>query len=359
MTGSPTPTRPTSSCTPTVTPSASPRVRGRQEKGRHDPDRLVRRVQSHLPSGRLRDQLIARHITRDVLPDLAEPFLEADDTARDAIVQSVAHRCAAWVTPGVRAQLDATDQVRLAVVAGPSSGWSGWRASPRRRSTGRCGTSPGRATGSASSSPPRSKGFPRRRSGWSCETAIRRTSGTSTSPPNATGSSGRRGSKGQGHRASGAVHRRAGGAALPHPDGHAQPAERTSSHPHLPLMRMTRNCSIVVENSYKSGGTACTSRMASSPRRSPIGARRRGGGRCGRLPQAGQVRTRRPHRAHGGAGRGLHLRRADAQLPHRGRAPPGTCSAGRWRRYSSGPTRPCCASPWCWPCRGSSSPTAG
>ncbi|WP_066368829.1 hypothetical protein [Herbidospora mongoliensis] len=89
-------------------------VRGRQEMGRHHPDRLVRRVQSHLPSGDLRDQLIARHITRDVLPDLAEPFLEADDTARHAIVRSVAHRCAAWVTPGVRAQLDATDQVRLA-----------------------------------------------------------------------------------------------------------------------------------------------------------------------------------------------------------------------------------------------------
>ncbi|WP_061295186.1 hypothetical protein [Herbidospora cretacea] len=89
-------------------------VRGRQHKSRHDPDPLVRRVQSHLPSGRLRDQLIARHITRDVLPDLAEPFLEADDTARDAIVKSVAHRCAEWVTPGVRAELDAADQVRLA-----------------------------------------------------------------------------------------------------------------------------------------------------------------------------------------------------------------------------------------------------
>ncbi|GAB1822959.1 hypothetical protein [Herbidospora sp. RD11066] len=89
-------------------------VRGRQQTGRHDPDRLVRRVQSHLPHGNLRDQLIARHITRDVLPDLAEPFLEADDTARDAIVRDVAHRCAAWVTPGVRAQLDAGDRVRLA-----------------------------------------------------------------------------------------------------------------------------------------------------------------------------------------------------------------------------------------------------
>nr|WP_157554259.1 hypothetical protein [Herbidospora sakaeratensis] len=89
-------------------------VRGRQQKRRHHPDRLVRRVQSHLPSGVLRDHLIARHITRDVLPDLAEPFLGADAEARDAIVRSVAHRCAAWVTPGVRAQLDAADQARLA-----------------------------------------------------------------------------------------------------------------------------------------------------------------------------------------------------------------------------------------------------
>ncbi len=60
--------------------------------------------------------------------------------------------------------------------------------------------------------------------------------------------------------------------------------------------------------------------------------------RPSRSPCAGAPRTRRPDRADGRPGRGLRLRRPDAQLPGRRPAPAATCSAAR--------------SPPCWSARG-------
>ncbi|WP_214108539.1 glycosyltransferase family 2 protein [Acrocarpospora catenulata] len=79
----------------------------------------IRRVAEHVPPGALRDHLLLRHFTYDILAQLGEPFLGADESTREKIAIEVADLCAEWLTEGVRTRLSATDRARLASLTDP------------------------------------------------------------------------------------------------------------------------------------------------------------------------------------------------------------------------------------------------
>ncbi|GIH25452.1 glycosyl transferase [Acrocarpospora phusangensis] len=97
-----------------------------QEPGSREPIawlRMVRipigRMARHVPPGPLRDHLLLRHFTFDVLAQLGEPFLAADEGDREKIAVEVADLCDEWLTDGVRARLSAADNARLTSLTDP------------------------------------------------------------------------------------------------------------------------------------------------------------------------------------------------------------------------------------------------
>ncbi|GAA0386013.1 glycosyl transferase [Acrocarpospora corrugata] len=97
-----------------------------QEPGSREPISWLRmcripvgRMLEHVPPGPLRDHLLLRHFTFDVLHQLGEPFLAAPEADREKIAVEVADLCEEWLTDGVRARLSAADQARVTSLTDP------------------------------------------------------------------------------------------------------------------------------------------------------------------------------------------------------------------------------------------------